>query len=35
MADEDRIMLEITGLKKKFGEDVILDGVDLTINNTH
>ena len=32
MADEDRIMLEITGLKKKFGEDVILDGVDLTIN---
>ena len=32
MADEDRIMLEFTGLKKKFGEDVILDGVDLTIN---
>ena len=32
MADEDRIMLEIAGLKKKFGEDVILDGVDLTIN---
>ena len=31
MADEDRIMLEIAGLKKKFGEDVILDGVDLTI----
>ena len=32
MADEDRIMLEITGLKKKFGEDLILDGVDLTIS---
>jgi polar amino acid transport system ATP-binding protein len=32
MADEDRIMLEIAGLKKKFGEDLILDGVDLTIN---
>ena len=32
MADENRIMLEIAGLKKKFGEDVILDGVDLTIN---
>ena len=32
MADENRIMLEIAGLKKKFGEDVILDGVGLTIN---
>ena len=31
MADENRIMLAIAGLKKKFGEDVILDGVDLKI----
>ena len=31
MAEQDRIMLEIAGLKKSFGVDVILDGVDLTI----
>ena len=31
MADEEKIMLKIAGLRKKFGEDVILDGVDLTL----
>ena len=31
MAAEETIQLEIAGLQKKFGDDVILDGVDLTV----
>ena len=31
MTDENNIMLEVTGLKKRFGDDVVLDGVDLNV----
>ena len=31
MAEQNSIMLEVSGLKKQFGDDVVLDGVDLTI----
>ena len=32
MAQQNSIMLEVSGLKKRFGDDVVLDGVDLTVS---
>ena len=32
MVQQDSMMLEVSGLKKSFGGDVVLDGVDMTVS---
>lgn len=32
MAKQENIQLQVSGLKKKFGEDTVLDGIDLTVH---
>ena len=32
MAQQNHNMLEVSGLKKRFGDDIVLDGVDLTVS---
>ena len=32
MEENNSIMLEVSDLKKRFGDDVVLDGVDLTVS---